>query len=181
VYFPFRPRKAAQVAAYLLRLHGGRLNYTKLVKLLYFADRRALGERGFPITGDQFVSKSDGPTLENISKLIEGNALWTEYLSQPVGPDIYLAKREPETDSLSEWEIRLLHSVNLHYGSTDSRSLAAESRSLPEWKDPNTSVAVPIDFADILRLEKWTDAEIQEVQKDAEDLAFFDTLGSGKP
>jgi len=137
-------------------------------------------ERGFPITGDQFISKPDGPSLETVIKLIESNALWSEYLSQPVGADIYLAKREPDRDSLSDWEMGLLHAVNLRYGSIDSGILAAESRRLPEWQDPKTNLAIPIDFTDILRLENWTDDEIKEVQKDAQDLTFLESLDSSK-
>ena len=178
--FPFQPEKAAQAAAYLLRLHGGRLAYVKLVKLLYFADRRALVERGFPITGDDFVSKADGPYLRTVTRLIESNAFWTEYLSQPVGPDIYLANRDPDRDKLSDWEMGLLHAMYLRYGSLGTKTISDESCSLPEWQDPEPAIASPIDFADILRAENWTDAEIQEVQKDAQDLMFLESLSSRK-
>src|SRR5450756_2974830 len=51
----FREERTTQAAAYLLRLRGGRMSYMKLIKLIYFADRRALLELVRPITFDQWV------------------------------------------------------------------------------------------------------------------------------
>jgi uncharacterized phage-associated protein len=56
VRFPFDERKAAQAAAYLLKKHDGRLNFMKLIKLLYLADRKSLLENGKPITGDRMLA-----------------------------------------------------------------------------------------------------------------------------
>jgi len=37
-------RKVIQVVGHLLQKYSGRLNYTKLIKLLYLADRKALSK-----------------------------------------------------------------------------------------------------------------------------------------
>jgi hypothetical protein len=62
VRFRFNERKAAQAAAYLLAKRGGRMDYRKLLALLYLADRQKLVERGHTITGDAFVNVPDDAT-----------------------------------------------------------------------------------------------------------------------
>jgi hypothetical protein len=59
IKFVFNEKKAAQAAAYLLKLHGGKMDYRKLLTLLYLADRKLLAERGRTITGDEFVNAPD--------------------------------------------------------------------------------------------------------------------------
>jgi hypothetical protein len=46
----FNERKATQAAARFLKLAGGKMDYRKLMLLLYLADRKALLTRGRPIT-----------------------------------------------------------------------------------------------------------------------------------
>lgn len=40
--FNFNERSSTQAAAFLIRRNGDKLNYMKLIKLLYLADRAAL-------------------------------------------------------------------------------------------------------------------------------------------
>ncbi len=42
--------RATQAAAVLLKLAGGQMNYTKLIKLLYLADKQTLARVGKPLT-----------------------------------------------------------------------------------------------------------------------------------
>ena len=59
--FTFDPHKAAQAAAYLLKLHGKPMDKRVLNALLYLADRESLIKTGAPITGDQMVCVPDEP------------------------------------------------------------------------------------------------------------------------
>ena len=68
--FCFDEEKTAQAAAYLLWKFGRRHNVMALMKLLYLADRKALIERGHPITGDHMVSMPHGPVLSETLELI---------------------------------------------------------------------------------------------------------------
>jgi len=52
----FNEAKATQAAALLLKLRGGRMNYMKLIKLLYLVDRTALIRWGRPVTFDSYCS-----------------------------------------------------------------------------------------------------------------------------
>src|SRR6266478_6252954 len=67
----FSHKKSAQVAAILVSKEGGSINYMKLLKLMYLADRQALLEAGKPITGDQPVCMKDGLLLSEIYNLIK--------------------------------------------------------------------------------------------------------------
>jgi hypothetical protein len=59
IKFVFNPKKAAQAAAYLLKLNGGKMDYRRLLTLLYLADRKMLITHGRTITGDQFINVPD--------------------------------------------------------------------------------------------------------------------------
>ena len=74
IEFVFDERRAAQAAARLLEWHGRPMSVRKLVTLLYLADRRSFVEAGYPITGDRFVNTPDGPALERIARLLDGEA-----------------------------------------------------------------------------------------------------------
>jgi Protein of unknown function (DUF4065) len=178
VKFAFKMRKAAQAAAHILHQHGGRLNWSKLIRLLYLAERQSLVTRGYPIIGDQMVAAFEGPTLATLTSLVESDAFWTEYLSKPVGADIYLRRIEFDTDELSKFEVNLLDRIDSEHGAKDSRTLAMESRQLKEWRKPNSSSdsALPIDPSDILRLEGWSDPDIDSAESDAAGLLFLDSL-----
>ena len=171
-------RKAGQAAAVLLHLHGGRLNWSKLIRLLYLAERKALIQRGYPVIGDQVVAALDGPTLDTLTHLIESDAFWTEYLSKPVGSDIWLSLKEFDVDELSEYEVSLLNRIDSEHGWKDTRTLASESRLFKEWRKPQSSSdsAAPIDPSEILRLENWSDEDIKAAEDDASSLSFIDSL-----
>jgi uncharacterized phage-associated protein len=171
--FPFDERKAAQAAAYLLlKSKEKKINYMKLIKLLYLADRQALLERGKPITGDRMVSMPRGPVLSGILNLInwgqrrEEHCVWLEYVSPPSGYDVRLVQDNPELDELSIFECRILDRVYARYGDLDKWSLVDLTHKLPEWHDPRGS-SFPIDPADILRAESRSEETIQRIADNA--------------
>ena len=55
----YREEKATQVAALFLRLNGGKIDYGKLMDLMYLAEREALIRWGRPITFDKLVNIPD--------------------------------------------------------------------------------------------------------------------------
>jgi uncharacterized phage-associated protein len=180
VRFPFNERKAAQAAAFLLKRHNGTLHYLLLIKLLYYADRQALLEKGRPITGDQMVSMDKGPVLSKTYDLIRstGNVGrdWHEYVSERTGGfTVRLAKTDPETDKLSSYELGVLAEIDKRHGSKDRFDLSAESHRLPEWVDPDGS-SIPIDALDILRVEHRSEKDIRETEETARVEWFFRRL-----
>ncbi|WP_331584334.1 Panacea domain-containing protein [Candidatus Binatus sp.] len=174
--FIFDEKKAAQAAAFLLKRHGDRLNYMVLIKLLYLADRRALAERGLPITGDRMMSMPKGPVLSGILDLInwgstDENSFWLEYISPATDYDVSLAKVDPEFRSLSRYELKVLQEIDDQFGAMDKWSLVKFTHRLQEWRDPHGS-SFPIEPAEILRSENRSEEEIAQIGFDA-DVAFY--------
>ena len=184
--FPFDERKAAQAAAYLLKRHHGRLNYMKLIKLLYLADRKALLDLGNPITGDRMMSMPKGPVLSGILDLINWGrrrsetSVWLQYVSEPIGYDVTLAAEGisiDELDLLSESERQILDEIDEEYGRVDKWSLVELTHRLPEWHDPRGS-SLPIDPAEILREEGRSEEEIRRLAQNANRALFLHDLDS---
>lgn len=174
----FREDKATQAAALLLRWAGGSMNYMKLIKLLYLADRAALVRWGRPITFARAVSMKHGPVLSEVLDLInEGNppgtlSLWNRAISSPANYEVRLRGDCP-ADDLSDAEEGVLADVFREYGRLDPWPLVDLLHgTLPEWIP--TSGAIPIQYRDILLNEGWTEAEVAEVVSELENLALLD-------
>lgn len=179
--FPLNERKAAQAAAYLLRLRGGRLPYLKLIKLLYLADRKALIETGVPITGDRMVAMPHGPVLSQILDFINQTtpaeaSAWFRYVSEPVNYDVCLLEPDPDFDALSAYDREVLDAIDEQYGAMEKWALRDLCHQLPEWKDPEGS-STAIDPADILRIAHVPEDEVRRIAEDAEELTRLARVG----
>ena len=170
--FVFDEEKAAQAAAHLIRLHGGRMNYTALLKLLYLADRQALVETGYPITGDRMVSMRLGPVLSGIYDQIKTSrknappgSAWHKWISDPVGYEV-TTRDEPPDNRLSRYEIATLEDIHGHFGEMDWRALSKRTHKLPEWENPGLS-SRPIEAARILEDAGKTAKEIEGMRANA--------------
>lgn len=173
----FREDKATQAAALLLSWAGGRMNYMKLIKLLYLADRTALLRWGRPISFARPVSMRHGPVLSEVLDLInEGSppgeaSAWSNTISTPARYEVHLTADCPAED-LSDLEESVLAEVFQQYGSFDPWALVDElHRTLPEWTPTNS--AVPIRYRDILLREGRTESEVAEIESELADLAWM--------
>ena len=61
--------KLIQTVSYLLKKYDYSLNYTKLIKELYLADRESIRRSGWSITGDSYRNLPYGPVLVNLYDL----------------------------------------------------------------------------------------------------------------
>ena len=174
--FVFNERKAGQAAAWLLRRHDGAMSYFSLIKLLYLADRRALIETGYPITGDHPVSMPHGPVLSRVYDLIKGadGVAWREFVTPPDGWDVRAAGCE-EIGKLSEYETDILDEVDAKFGGLRWWELRNLTHALPEWQDPRGS-SVEIDPAVVLRAEGVSEEDIKEFAAQAEAIRAFEAI-----
>lgn len=179
--FVYNPRKAAQAAAFIVRLNNRPISVLALLKLLYLADRKALTLRGRPITGDRMVSMPHGPVLSMIYdeiKLgdIEGfDQPWYEYLTERQGNEIALANGEAPVDQLSQFEREVLQDTFAQYAHLGPTGLWKLTHSLPEYRDPQGS-SLPIDPLTILREQGWAEGEIQEALMSAREEVFLQRI-----
>jgi uncharacterized phage-associated protein len=182
---PFRLNidKAIQAAAFVLREHSSaqRLNYMKLLKLMYLAERESLRERGTMITGDRAIAMRRGPLLGGIYDLIKGEHVaadrWEKYIERD-GYHVY-AKGNPGVGKLSKAEIETLRKVVNIHREHDEWEMVNFTHELDEWKknDPGTS-SRPIPLRDILEAvgrAQEADAIIEEAEKERAFDAFFGT------
>jgi uncharacterized phage-associated protein len=111
----FNEAKTAQMAAYLLEKSGGKMNYTKLMKLLYLTDRKSMELTGDSMTHDRFFSMKNGPVLSRTLELLQGKgrgeawsslvvkSFWDAKLARPVEHD--------DMDELSPMNMQVMDQI----------------------------------------------------------------------
>lgn len=181
IRFTFDESKAAAAAALLLKLEGGCMNYMRLIKLLYLADRESLSRLGRPISGDRFYAMKHGPVLSRVLDLIKHGGLqppeargpWTSHIERE-GYAVRL-KVDPGVGRLSDAEVEILSAASKLFGSLDQWHLRDITHSLPEWHDSGDTSAEILP-EDILRALEKPEEEIEEVRQVALEKAYFDSI-----
>ena len=170
--------KLYQSVGYLIEKHGGRLNYMKLIKLLYIADREMINQTGYPITGDHYCSMKNGPVLSNLYDLIRGKAFGAEQTSWNAlfKTDGYNLTRSHESawelGDLTPREISILDCVSEKFRDHTQfqlRDHLHQKQLFPEveWEESgSTSRPLPVDS--IRHALGFSDAEIAEIHADDE-------------
>lgn len=176
ITFNFNEAKTTQAAALFLKKSGSKMNYMKLIKLLYLADREALALWERPITGDSYVSMARGPVLSNVlDKINSGKtphveSYWHKHISSPVSYSVSLLKQEPEFDELSKRERELITKLFKKYDKFDQWQMVEIChKMLPEWQHPgNTSI--PIRIEDIFQTFNKTDRQIEIIENELDSI-----------
>ncbi len=168
--FVFDERKAAQAASILVERAGGSMDYLKLIKLLYLADRAALIETEAPITNDHYASMKHGPTPCQVLELImqedpPEDSIWHRYVNRRYFDALLCGPVESE--QLSESNVDLLNDTYETYGRLRPSQVVSQTQALPEWQDPGDA-SIPIDPTDILRYAGYSDYAIELVTDNAE-------------
>jgi hypothetical protein len=176
----FNERKTAAAASLLLHLHGngGRMQFIRLIKLLYLADRDAWARYGRPITGDSYYAMKQGPVLSETYNLIKAQGTqpgpWANKIEPSPGHSVKLVG-EPDLGPLSNAEVAILEETHGRFRNVPTWGptglIKRLHRMLPEWKDPGSS-SEEIDPEDILKAVGRGD-QIKAIKKDLEDFAAF--------
>jgi uncharacterized phage-associated protein len=176
----FNEQKATQAAARFLKLANGKMNYLKLIKLLYLLDRESLKRRGRPVTGDQYYSMKLGPVLSEVHDLITeppapgDESFWAKHISDPSHYEVALLD-DPGGDKLSEAEEELIDEIHGAYGHYAPFELVDFlHKILPEWK-PITSGRQTLSYSDVLTALGKSAEEIKSIEADIDYLAFVDS------
>jgi uncharacterized phage-associated protein len=153
-YFRFNFDKAVQAIAVLMRSQAlPKMNYMRLLKLLYLAERKAIKESGRPIIGSPIVAMKRGPIVETVYKLILGQHFDSLRFSKFFERSHYdlVMTADPGMGRLSEFEIEKLQEVASEFADCDEWDLVWITHELPEWKknDPGDSCR-PIPLVDLL-------------------------------
>jgi len=160
----YSDRKAGQIAGYFLGRAGGAMPHMKLIKLMYLADRQALKDHGYTVSGDSPYSMNNGPVLSATLDHINGEVQssedgWDSWVSDRENHRVQLARSAPTRDDLNEIsdaEIEVLAKVWADFGRMDQYELSEYThKCCPEWNHPDGS-STRIPFDSILRAVGWT-------------------------
>jgi len=179
--FAFKFDKALQAAGYLLRREPARqMNYMRLLKVLYIADRESIRQTGRSITGDRATAMERGPVLSEVFDIIKGTHLrspdWSNFIERNAY-DVRLVQG-PGVAKLSRFEIEVLEQVAEENRTRDEWAMVEFAHTLPEWRknDPGKS-SKWIPLHDILEAV-GRPADQADIEKDAKaDRAFARLFG----
>jgi uncharacterized phage-associated protein len=172
------PRKATQVAARLIQKSGGTVEYLRLVKLAYLADRESLVKRGIPILGGRYFSMRKGPSVSELMNFVNRQNApgWKETISRRVGNELKL-KHSPDFDLLSEREIEILDSIVAKHSSLTTDELVLWCHdNCPEVEKVAFFARREISIEKILSSEHIPDQQATEVVSELESLEKLDAI-----
>jgi uncharacterized phage-associated protein len=180
----FSPKKAVQAAAILLDFEQGKMEYLRLLKLLYIADRESIKETGRPITFSSATAMDNGPLSSEIYDLIKGTrsdaAIWSAYV-RTHGCDATLVEN-PGRGELSKYEIVKLNEVSQKHEQLSTWDLARKTHGFTEWKSnkpKDRRHSKPIPFPAILDALGFPPERKQQIIADLQTKALSDRLFAG--
>jgi uncharacterized phage-associated protein len=146
--------KLVQAASVLVQAHEHRrVEYLRLLKLLYIAMREALHERGHFMFRDRVFAMKHGPVLSSTYDAIRmppAGSLWAKTFRTKHYEIELAAGQDPGTGLLSRYELAKLREVAGRYADVDTFDLADLTHEYPEWsaawRAKGTSNAVEISW-----------------------------------
>jgi uncharacterized phage-associated protein len=129
------------------------MNYMRLLKLLYLAERECLRDSGQPLTGSPVVAMKRGPVLDEVYALIRNQHPMTPAWSRFFHVDHYhlVMDCDPGIGKLTRFLTSKLSDVAERHRNDDEWAMVEFSHTLPEWikNNPGDSCR-PISVRDIL-------------------------------
>lgn len=179
--FRFDITKATEVVCDLLRREGGAMNIMKLIKLVYALDRLSIQRRGIPVVGGTYFSLPNGPITSELLDLINSGGLWgedashwEELVSDRQNHEIGLRGPEIATEHLAPSELKLIDEVYAEHGNKDQWQLREWSHEHCEEWNPLARGRDRITLARMARAVGLNDAQIEQIEQDAEELNFVE-------
>lgn len=169
--------RTIQIVQHLLSKSAYRLNYTKLIKLLYLADREAFDRWDSSITRDEYASLPQGPVVSGIYNLIKGEYFdrfsqtqWNSFFMKDGYDLVAIHKDHLPVEELSPREVEVIDEIESLYRSWDFGKLIDllhDGSRYPEWRDPGES-SLPLEQADILKALGRTEEEVRQILEEDE-------------
>lgn len=135
--FRFNSLKTIQSAAFLLRREPAhRMNFVRLLKILYLAEREILAESGKPLTGSRVVAMRRGTIPQDVLDVISGRHTASPEWSRFFRTDRYSIEmtNDPGLSYLSKYVCRKLDEVSRKHDDFDEWAMVDETQRLPEWQ-----------------------------------------------
>lgn len=136
----FQTKTIVEAIHYILQKLG-KCRKTKIIKLLFIADKYHLLKYGRTITGDVYFALPFGPVGSNIKDFVNFNLSSKEkqselkkYFKQVKDGQLKVSSIFDSYKFLSESDIEVLDAVIQHFGSWNVKELNAYTHKHPEWK-----------------------------------------------
>ena len=157
--------KNVQLINFFAIKEGGKIDYIKVLKLIYLSDKYMLCRHGRMITGDRYAAIKKGPVPSATKDVAEGivkNSVADEdfpvskdYCNQYVGhaDEWNIESRKDFDDSMfSSAELQAMESVYGKFGSKNKWDLVKLTHEFYEWKKHNIDGKIkkyaPMDIID---------------------------------
>jgi len=179
VNFRNEAKKSTQAVARLIEKSGGPIDYLRVAKLIYLADRESIVTRGVPIVGGHYLSMQRGPTISEIMNFVSRSKVapcWKETISPRHGHELRLLV-VPEYVSLSESELKILdETVKAHLGRTTDELVEWCHENCPEYEEVPPGRRKPILVEEILTAANKSAKQIRKIVQEAVTLEELDKL-----
>ena len=143
--------KLKATVLYILNKCGGDLDYFRIFKFLYFADREHYAKYGRRIIQDTFCAFNDGPVPSILYDAMKGNQ-GTYSTCSPYSAHYYIrrAMADPDLDELSKSDIEMLdksikENESLSYSELSNKS--HDNAWQEAWDAENNSAMNPLSMA----------------------------------
>lgn len=142
----FDERKASDVAAYLLlKEEYGKMEYQRLMGLLYLSERKCIDKEGRSMCNAVLVSTSEGPVLSEVAELIKGDRKsvlygWSDRINESTGSYVSVKKgiMYGDLDELCDAFIEIIEDVWEEVGDMKEQDLIEHIyNTCPECKYVN--------------------------------------------
>jgi uncharacterized phage-associated protein len=178
VNFPNQAQKTTQAVARLIEKSGSPVDYLRLAKLIYLADKESIVARGIPIVGGQYFSMRKGPTISEVMDFVNRRNApgWKETISPRMGNEIRL-QRTASYSSLSQSELNILDSVAAaHLRRTTDELVNWCHENCPEYEDVPKSKRKPISVESILKGAGKGAKQIEKLLREASEIEEMENL-----
>lgn len=157
--------KLFDAVSYILKLNDNSMNYTKLIKELYFADKESLKQKYFSITGDTYLFTKEGPVLLTLLQLIKGTCITKDFQnkwSNIFRTDNYniSIKESYNKKTLSPNEEKILFHCSDMFKKANCKTMACiyKAEFYPECHESKEDI---ISLKDIFRSFNFSEEEIK--------------------
>ncbi len=159
-------------ALFIVKQLRGKVDFHRLFKILYFADRKHLATYGRPITGDRYVAMTKGPVPSELYDILTYNRGDNKLFTPPPSivklieglkvQDSYyvVTDAEPNMDFLSESAVEILEWSIREYGykSFDALTLASHDKAYDKASE-NCDISY-LDMAEVENISEGMRAYI---------------------
>ena len=155
------------------------MNYMRLLKILYIAERECLAESGKPLAGGRILAMERGPVLEEVYRLIRSESYHTPEWAKYIRTDEYELELvdDPGVGKLTTFIVDKLDQIAERHKRDDEWEMVRITHLLQEWRknDPGKS-SKEIPLTDILEAVGRA-ADVQRIvendKRDFQMAAFF--------